>query len=143
MEERYSVDWTLYLEDTPVLVAYLFGSQACGKPHPRSDIDIAVLLQEGLSSLERQRWRLALIARLSRAFRTDDVDVVVLNEAPPMLRYEVIRPRHILFCRDEGARVAFEVRTMQEWFDWKPRFDRLQAAWCRHILQKAAGEEER
>ncbi|MGB9723294.1 MAG: type VII toxin-antitoxin system MntA family adenylyltransferase antitoxin [Chloroflexia bacterium] len=139
MEERLPVDWAAYLDDTPVLVAYLFGSRARGEPHPRSDIDIAVLLQEGLPSLEKQRWRLALIARLSRVLRTDDVDVVVLNEASPMLRYEAIRPRRVLFCRDEEARVAFEFRTMQEWFDWQPRFDRLQTAWCRYVLQKAVG----
>lgn len=142
MEERLPMDWILDLEDTPVLVAYLFGSRAQGEPHPHSDIDIAILFSEGLPPLEQQRWRLSLIARLSKALHTDNVDVVVLNRAPPMLRYEAIRPRRILFCRNEEARVAFEVRTMQEWFDWQPRFDRLQTEWCRRLLQKTAGEDK-
>ncbi len=137
MEERLPMDWTPYLEDTPVLVAYLFGSRDRGEPSPRSDVDIAVLLQGRLSSLEQQRWQLALIARLSKILHTDNVGVVVLNEAPPTLRYGAIRSHRILFCRNEGAREAFEVRTMREWFDGQPRFNRLQEAWCRHLLREA------
>jgi len=30
--------------------------------------------------------------------------------------------------QDDEARVAFEVRTMQEWFDWEPRYTRMQRA---------------
>ncbi|HWQ14772.1 MAG TPA: nucleotidyltransferase domain-containing protein [Roseiflexaceae bacterium] len=110
---------------TPVLVAYLFGSRAEGRAHGRSDVDVAVLFPRELPKEERWRWQLELIGRLTDAYRTDDVDLVILNDAPPLLRYEVIRRRRVLYNRDDEARVAFEVRAMQEWFDWAPRYKRL------------------
>ncbi len=115
-------------DDTPVLVAYLFGSHAVGRAGPASDRDIAVLLAPVLTPQERGRWKLELIGRLIDAYRSDAIDLVVRNDAPPLLRFEVIRVRHVLYNRDDEARVAFEVRTMQEWFDWAPRYRRMQQA---------------
>ena len=111
--------------DTPVVVAWLFGSRASGRVHARSDIDIAVLFAPETTPEERERWRLELIGRLSAAYRSDAIDLAVLNDAPPLLRYEALRPRHVLYNRNDEERVAFEVRTMQEWFDWAPRYRRM------------------
>ncbi len=104
-------------DDTPVVIAYLFGSHAVGRAGPESDYDITVLCAPELSSAELGHWRLELIGRLIDLYRNNAVDLVILNDAPPLLRFEVIRVRHVLYNRDEEARVAFEVRTMQEWFD--------------------------
>ena len=123
-------------EDTPVLVAYLFGSRADGRARPTSDRDIAVLFPPTLSPQERGRWRLILIGRLIDAYHSDAIDLVVLNDSPPLLRFEVIRRRHILYNRDDEARVAFEVRTMQEWFDWAPRCRRMQRARLKHFANQ-------
>jgi predicted nucleotidyltransferase len=111
--------------DTPVVVAWLFGSRASGRVHARSDIDIAVLLAPETTQEERERWRLELIGRLSAVYRSDAIDLAILNDAPPLLRYEALRPRHVLYNCDDEARVTFEVRTMQEWFDWAPRYRRM------------------
>ena len=124
-------------DDTPVLIAYLFGSHAVGRAGPASDYDIAVLCAPELSSAERGRWRLELIGRLIDVYHSDAIDLVILNDAPPLLRFEVIRVRHVLYNRDDEARVAFEVRTMQEWFDWEPRYTRMQRARLRHFADKA------
>ncbi|MBI3328753.1 MAG: nucleotidyltransferase domain-containing protein, partial [Nitrospinae bacterium] len=75
----------------PAPLAFLFGSQAAGRTHAESDVDVAVLLNESLTADERFAARLTLIGELSRIFRTDNVDVVILNEAPPLLAYEVLR----------------------------------------------------
>lgn len=111
--------------DTPVLVAYLFGSRADGRTHARSDVDIAVLLAPDASREEQGRWQLELIGRIGSIYHTDRVDVVILNDAPPLVCYEVLRHRNVLYNRDDEARVAFEVRVMQEWFDWAPRYRRM------------------
>jgi hypothetical protein len=42
---------------------------------------------------------------------------VILNEAPPLLRYEVLSHGGILFCRDEDRLQEFEERTLREYFD--------------------------
>jgi predicted nucleotidyltransferase len=129
-------------DDTPVLVAYLFGSHAIGRVGPNSDRDIAVLLDPSLTRQERGRWRLELIGRLIDFYRSDAVDLVILNDAPPLLRFEVIRVRHVLYNCDDEARVVFEVRAMQEWFDWAPRYRRMQQARLRHFAQGAPRSDD-
>ncbi|MBI3328803.1 MAG: DUF86 domain-containing protein, partial [Nitrospinae bacterium] len=64
--------------------------------------------------------RLTLIGELSRIFRTDNVDVVILNEAPPLLAYEVLRGGVLLHCADEHTRVEFQLRTLHRYEDTKP-----------------------
>jgi predicted nucleotidyltransferase len=44
-----------------VELVYLFGSQATGQTHTDSDVDIAVLLNDGLTVDERFAARLSLI----------------------------------------------------------------------------------
>ncbi|MCX7792126.1 MAG: nucleotidyltransferase domain-containing protein [Chloroflexaceae bacterium] len=106
-----------------IVAAYLFGSLAEGRATPRSDIDIAVLLgripDDELGDLGR---RLQLMEAFRR-FADREVDVIILNTAPPLLRYQVLRHGRRLFERDRQARVEFEVRTGQEYEDLKPMYD--------------------
>ncbi len=101
-------------------LAYLFGSQAAGLTHAESDVDVAVLLNESLTADERFAARLTLIGELSRIFRTDNVDVVILNDAPPLLAYEVLRGGVLLYSADERVRVEFQVHTLRSYEDTEP-----------------------
>lgn len=132
-----TIDYQALLADTPVVLAYLFGSRAEGRVHDRSDVDVAVLLDESLSPVEQGRWQLELISRLTDVWRTDDIDLVILNRAPAFLRHQVIKACRRLYVRDETARVRFEVQTMRDWFDWQPHRRRLDRAMLRNILRKA------
>lgn len=106
------------LERQPeVLVAYLFGSAARGRPGPLSDVDVAVLLAE---DSDRTGRRLDLIGDLAAAAGTDEIDLVVLNDAPNELAFRVIRDGRVLLCRDERARVRHRVRTILEYLDLEP-----------------------
>ncbi len=102
-------------------VVYLFGSQARGRPWAESDVDLAVLLGP---SVPRERYgevRVQLISELMSVFGSNDVDVVVLNEAPPLLTYEgVIQGGRLLYERDRLDRIRFEVRAFQEYVDTAP-----------------------
>ena len=104
----------------PVHLAYLFGSQATGRTHAESDVDIAVLLDASLTADERFTERLTLIGALSHLFGTDSVDVVVLNEASPLLAYEVLRNGVLLYCPDDDTRVDFQVRALHAYEDTAP-----------------------
>jgi predicted nucleotidyltransferase len=48
-----------------VRVAYLFGSRAGGRPHPGSDLDVAVAFAPSLGDEARLRARLAVVAALT------------------------------------------------------------------------------
>jgi predicted nucleotidyltransferase len=106
-----------------VQLAYLFGSQATGQAGPLSDFDVGVLFANTLSPQERFRRRLSLLAEVIGVLRVQRVDVVVLNEAPPALRFRVIQYGKILYNQDETVRVRFEAKTMSEYFDTQPLRD--------------------
>jgi predicted nucleotidyltransferase len=88
--------------------ALLFGSQADGRPRSDSDIDIAVHFAPGLSNRERFRRRLRLGSDLAELGETD---VVVLNDAPPLLAHRALMGR-LLAVNDRTAYVRYFVRTL-------------------------------
>ncbi len=104
----------------PVRLAYIFGSQATRRTHPNSDVDVAVLLDESLTPDERFAERLRLLGDLSRICGTDNVDLVMLNEASPLLAYETLRHGVLLYCADAQTRIEFQVRTLRAYEDTVP-----------------------
>ena len=109
-----------YLTGRPeVLAAYLYGSHAEGRASALSDVDIGVLIKNGLA--EERLWRLedALAADLRRVLRTDKVDLIVLNLAPLRIRYEVITRGKVLYSVDDGARADFESYSLRRYWDFE------------------------
>lgn len=100
-----------------VRVAYLFGSYAKGKVGPLSDVDIAVLLDGRLDKQERFDLRLRLINGISSILKTDKLDVVVMNNAPLLLNYNIISQGRILDSKDEVERVMFETHILSRYLD--------------------------
>ncbi|MDY6849758.1 MAG: nucleotidyltransferase domain-containing protein [Geoalkalibacter sp.] len=96
-----------------VRFAYLFGSHARDDAGPLSDLDVAVFLSPEVSAFD---FRLQLMETLARALGTDHLDLVTLNDAPPVLKYEVIRHGRIV-KEDREARIPFEAHTLSEYFD--------------------------
>jgi predicted nucleotidyltransferase len=116
-------------EGTPVVFAYLFGSVAEGRAGPASDVDVAVCLEPDAPSERYLDLSLELARTLSEASGVGGIEVLVLNEAPLPIKGRVVRQRIVLFSRDEPARVAFESRTLGEFFDFQihavPMDDRM------------------
>lgn len=91
-----------------VLTAYVFGSIAEARSHGDSDIDVGVLLDRRLYPDERSRFEAQLDLRryLSPASVGREVDVVVLNDASPVLGRRIIRGEQV-HCADPDADHAF------------------------------------
>jgi predicted nucleotidyltransferase len=106
--------------DQPVVCAYLFGSQAKRTAGPLSDVDIAIYFDEAVAREEYFELRLEVLGELIDSLRTDDVDLIVLNDAPPLLAHRVLKEGQLLFSADERRRVELEVRTVLGYLDWKP-----------------------
>ena len=72
-----------------VRLAYLFGSRASGAARPDSDVDVAVLVDDACvatpASVKDTIWR--LIPVMAGDIRSDLIDLVLLNEAPALLRH--------------------------------------------------------
>lgn len=104
--------------DQRVRFAYLFGSMSRGDDRPESDVDLAVLTRPRGTLLDDARLHDELAAALGR----DDVDLLVLDEAPLWLQYRVLAG-HVVFSRDEPERIAFRQRVEKEFLDFRPYHD--------------------
>jgi len=132
MEDKVKKLAMLFESEKRVLVAYLFGSYARGLEIPRSDVDIAVLLSE---VPERPlEYYLHLEHELAKVLEMD-VDLVFLNDAPPLLKYQVIKYGRLLFSRDERVRVMFEAKSLCEYLDFSRVLRRYDECFMRRVLE--------
>ncbi|KYH31614.1 type VII toxin-antitoxin system MntA family adenylyltransferase antitoxin [Neomoorella mulderi] len=100
--------------------AYLFGSYARGKAHKLSDVDVAIYLDEKrIPPSGPYGYRSDLLITMRQQLR-QPLDLVILNEAPLVLRFRVIRDGKILFCRDSRARIRFHEKTLCAYLDFQP-----------------------
>lgn len=99
-----------------ILVAYLFGSQATGQPHHESDVDVALLFR--FDNIPATDQLLQMQDDLTSLLKKES-DIVVLNDASPIIRMQVLRKGKKLFERDRRAFNRFFVRTVNEYDDLK------------------------
>ena len=93
----------------------LFGSRASGRATDASDFDLATLIGAGAPDpFALARARVDLEALLGRT-----VDLVVLDDASPIVRMEILRNHRTLRNRDAERWEDFCVRTLHEYLDLK------------------------
>ena len=93
----------------------LFGSRATGRSRASSDHDLAVLFAR-----PRPGW--AVVRRLQSDLEEvlgSSVDLVVLDDASPIVAMQVLRQGRLLDCRDAQALEDFTVRTLTDYADLK------------------------
>jgi len=105
------------LDREGVVAAMLIGSQARGNPGPLSDVDIAAWHDPELDSRGRFDLQVDLASDAGHALDTDEVDVVLLNNAPPLMRHRAIRDGKRLVERDHDERVRLETRAILDYLD--------------------------
>jgi predicted nucleotidyltransferase len=103
-----------------VVAAMLIGSQARGTVGPLSDVDIAVWHEPRLESRGRLDLQLSLAQDGGSALGTDEIDIVMLNHAPPLIRHRAIRDGKRLVERDHDERVRLETRAILDYLDTAP-----------------------
>jgi predicted nucleotidyltransferase len=132
-----SVLRTALAQREEVLDAYVFGSEARGTSASHSDIDIAVYVDP--LALERPGfgYDAELSAALMSALRTNGVDVVVLNGAPPLLYHRVLRDGERLLSRDLRATTTREGRALSRYCDYRAQLESIQRS---HSARTARGE---
>jgi len=100
--------------ETAIAAAYVFGSYAQGKEKKSSDLDVALLLNEtkigNFSTLD-------FITVLEKQMGCK-ADVVILNKADEVLKYEVRRKGMLIFERSGKYRKQFEIRSRKSYEDF-------------------------
>lgn len=118
-----------------ILFAYLFGSAVKGTAGRLSDIDLAVFL--GPSYRHHSAgygYRSELSDELSSLLAVS-VDVVILNNAKALLRYEVIKNGVLLYSRSNTKRRSFHEKTTRDYLDLKPLYQ-VQRDYMRNRLRE-------
>lgn len=117
MESIISETKAIFKRFPAVKLAYLFGSRATGETGPLSDFDFAVFLDEDdpqkILAIQGH-----LFDELGRHFKTNKLDVVILNllEGPEM-KYRIIS-QGVLIYEQEPFRLLVEPRILNEYFDF-------------------------
>ncbi len=99
-----------------ILFAYLFGGAAGSHLRPLSDVDVAVYLDESVDPVE---GRLEAIGVVTAHLTTDEVDLVVLNNAPTALTGRILQTRRVIVDHDSFRRHRFESLALREFFDFR------------------------
>lgn len=91
----------------------LFGSQATGRVHEKSDIDIGVSGRVPVAfGAQTDIWR-----EFSDVFHRDDIEIVDLFGATPTMMYVVARDGQVLYEDSSGRFTSWKLFAMREWRD--------------------------
>lgn len=107
----------------------LFGSQASGKTHKQSDIDIAVLSEKELSLREMGELTLVFV----QALKTNDIDLVDLKTAPPLLLKQVAANAVLLYESKPLVFSTFRVYALKRYMEARPLFKLREEALSRFL----------
>lgn len=105
---------TSFFSRQPVVkFAYLFGSLAVDATGPLSDVDLAIRLD---GRVDPFTTRLILSEALAKELKSECFDLVVLNNAPLVLKYEIVK-NGVVLKEDRPRRIMFETAVLQEYLD--------------------------
>lgn len=129
---------------TEIVAAYLFGSVAAGKAHKFSDVDVALLLAEGIDA--KQKWDIVLEAmgEAESAFGRR-ADVVTLSDAGLVFGFQILKHGSVIFEQDRDSRCRFEMRLRSEYYDYQPYLRYQQTEFLRRLKKEGLlyGYEQR
>lgn len=91
----------------------LFGSQASGKTHKQSDVDIAFLARRPLGP--RETGELAF--EFSQALGIKDVDVLDLKTAPPLLLKQIAVGSRLLYESEPSLFARFKIYALKRYME--------------------------
>lgn len=99
--------------DERIRAVWLFGSVARGEAGASSDIDVAIWAGGDLTLEER----FALRAQLVRTLERDDIDLVPVEDATPVLGYRVVTDGRRLYADDPEEADRYEQRLVERYLD--------------------------
>lgn len=103
-----------------ILAVYLFGSYAEECARPKSDLDIAILLRPNFEpSLD---YRLNLLEELSDSLPYR-LDLIILNQVPPLVQFQVLQKGRVLLDRDPSARAELVMHMLNRYYDTRRYYE--------------------
>jgi len=99
-----------------VCLVVLFGSRASGSAGSDSDVDLAIEL-EPYDPCRRYETTRRLLTSFLGCVPSPLLDLIVLNDAGPLLRHRVAKTGTVLYERRQGDMVRFMIRAVRDYQD--------------------------
>jgi len=106
-------------KDKEIIALFSFGSVTRGDLKPLSDLDFGVLVSNILDRKKRFAKHLDLIGLFNTVLQTDEVDLILMNDAPMRFSHNILKSGELLFCSDTGALTEFIEKTVKVYLDFK------------------------
>ena len=106
-------------KDKEIVALFSFGSLAAGDLKPLSDIDFGILVSPTLDKKQRFDKHLELIGIFNEQFETDEVDLVLMNDAPVRFSHNIIKSGKLLFCSDSDTLRDFIEKAVKVFLDFR------------------------
>ena len=105
--------------DSDVTALYAFGGLAAGVLKPLSDLDFGILLNDRLDKGQRFDKHIELIGVFTDIFKTDEIDLINMNDAPLRFAFQILKTGKMLVCGNAGALTRFRERLVKSYLDFK------------------------
>ena len=103
----------LFRADPNIIFAYLFGGLLKERVNPLTDVDLSVYVRN-----RKKLDYLELFGKIARILRTDEIDLVILNDAPLALAGRILQNRRVLMDKKPFLRHKYESLILREFFDF-------------------------
>lgn len=97
----------------------LFGSRVEKKLHKESDFDVAYLAKRNLTLNEESE----LIVKLAPTFKSENIDLVNLRKAPPLLFYAITKDCQVIYERDPLVFPILRAYAFKKYIETKPLYE--------------------
>jgi predicted nucleotidyltransferase len=113
-EEKLDVLKKIFKKYKQIKAAYLFGSYAEGKESRLSDLDLGILLADD-NFID---IKLDILTDLAN-HNFCHVDLIILNRASLLTRFEAVKHNQIIYKRDDFDSAAYYSKTIREFQDFR------------------------
>ena len=110
----------IFSEDGLQLVI-VFGSIVSGKMHKKSDLDVAFLFDRPIDTV-------ALTNKVINLLHTDNIDVVDLKRASPLLKFSIVKTGRLIYENEVGLFNAFYSLALRMYIDTQKLRDAQKSA---------------
>ena len=123
-------------KDKEIVALFSFGSLAAGDLKPLSDIDFGIFVSPTLDKKQLFDKHLELIGVFNEQFDTDEVDLVLMNDAPVRFSHSIIKSGKLLFCSDYSVLREFIEKTVKVFLDFRYFRDEFDKEFLKGISRK-------
>ncbi|MCB8944627.1 MAG: nucleotidyltransferase domain-containing protein [Ardenticatenaceae bacterium] len=99
MEQQWQEKIEAWCRERPLRLCVLFGSQATGRSHAQSDVDLAVWPAKPVPAMTKLQWLVELQKLLDKEVSL----VLVTPDLDPVLGFEIVRDGRLLYERDPNT----------------------------------------